>query len=74
MRPIWEKIQKNFPKLNFRMLDIDENEKEITEFGITEDVLPVAIIKNSNGKEIKRIQGELSKSKIVDIINELNSD
>ncbi len=70
MRPLWNKIKREHPNFEIIHYDYDMDNKEILKWEIGKK-LPVAIILDNKGHEIKRIIGEKSKKEINLIIEEI---
>ena len=68
MRPLWEKLEAENPWLETEYFDFDKDKEAVTEFGI-DSKLPVFIFQDKLGAEIVRLQGERSKSELLDLIN-----
>lgn len=68
MRPRWAEIEKENPWLETSYIDYDKNKEDAKKCGVI-DVLPVFIFLDKGGKELLRLKGEVSKSKIIEIIN-----
>lgn len=69
MKPRWAEIEAENPWLHTEMHDFDEDKAIVEKYGIT-DVLPVFVFLDKKGDEFMRLNGEVAKDKIVDIINE----
>lgn len=69
MKPRWEELEKENPWLKTEYYDFDNDKEVMEQYGIR-DVLPVFIFLDKNGKEIIRLEGELSKKKIEELITE----
>ncbi|MDK2898988.1 MAG: thioredoxin 1 [Patescibacteria group bacterium] len=69
MKPRWSEIEASNPWLETEMYDFDENKDAVNKYNIT-DILPVFIFLDKNGNEFLRLNGEISKDKLIDIINE----
>ena len=67
MKPRWKEIEDENPWLKNEYYDYDENEEFALSWKIG-DVLPVFIFLDKNDKEIIRLVGEQSKSKLVELI------
>lgn len=65
----YNQIQEKY-KLNITEYDYDLNQEEVTKYQIGK-TLPVVIIVDEKGQEIKRIVGELSLKKLEQQIEEL---
>ncbi|MFA7170007.1 MAG: thioredoxin family protein [Candidatus Paceibacterota bacterium] len=69
MKPRWAEIEKENSWLKTTYLDYDQNTDEVKKYGAVE-VLPVSIFLDEAGKEFLRLEGEISKAKILEIIND----
>lgn len=69
MRPIWNEVLKEVPNLDIIDYDYDLDEEEVNKYNVG-DKLPVIIMINKEGKEIKRLVGEKKKDEIINFIKE----
>ena len=69
MNKVWNEIEKE-KNIEIINLDYDMDEEEVKKYN-PEDILPVMIFTDDNGKELKRLTGEVKKEKIIDLIEEL---
>jgi thiol-disulfide isomerase/thioredoxin len=69
MKPRWQKIEEENNWIESEYYDYDEN-KEIMEKYNIDEVLPVFIFLDKNGKEFLRLKGEVSEQEFVKILNE----
>ena len=67
MKPRWAEIEFENSWLETEYYDYDENPDKIQEHKIG-DRLPVFIFLDKNNKEFLRLQGEIDKKKILDIL------
>ena len=70
MKPRWQEIEKENPELITEYYDFDSNKEIIEKYKINSGVLPVFIFEDNQGKEIKRLSGEVEKEKIVQLIKD----
>jgi thiol-disulfide isomerase/thioredoxin len=70
MRPRWQEIEKENPWLQTEYFDYDQKRDTAVSFGIESGKLPVFIFLDKDGKEIARLEGEISKKTLIDLINE----
>jgi len=70
MRPIWKKVQSEYPEIELIDYDYDMDNDKILKWEIGQK-LPVAIILDKNGQEITRIIGEKSKKELISLIEEI---
>lgn len=68
MKPRWAKLEEEY-KIEGDYHDYDEEEELAKELEIGE-LLPVAILEDSNGNEIHRFRGEISEKDIRNILEE----
>jgi len=69
MAKAWENLKKSYSNVVFVELDYDMDEEKVKKYNIG-DVLPVFIFyKNDN--EVKRINGEVKESILIDTIDKL---
>jgi len=69
MNKIWESLKKNYPNIEFVAYDYDMDEEEVQKYNVG-DILPVFIF-YKNDIEVKRINGEVKESILIDTIEEL---
>lgn len=69
MKPRWEEIEKENPWLETEYYDYDENKEMVEKYKIDE-VLPVSVFLNKDEKEILRLQGEVEKKELLEVIGE----
>lgn len=69
MKPRWEEIEKENPWLETEYYDYDENKEMVEKYKIDE-VLPVFVFLNKSEKEILRLQGEVEKKELLEVIGE----
>lgn len=69
MKPRWAEIESENTWLDTEMYDFDEDKEAVEKYGIT-DVLPVFIFLDKANNEFMRLNGEVSKAKLLDVINE----
>ena len=69
MNKAWENIKKNYPEIEFVALDYDIDEEEVKKYNVG-DILPVFIF-YKDSSEVKRINGEVLESVLVNTIEEL---
>jgi thioredoxin 1 len=71
MVPRWKEIEEELDWLETEYYDFDENEEMAEQYNIK--VVPTFIFLDSQGEEIKRLTGEISKKKLISVINEVKS-
>lgn len=69
MRPRWKKIESENPWLETIYYDFDQDKEAVEKYKVT-DILPVFIFLDKEGKEFLRLDGEIEKKKLLEIINE----
>ncbi|MGI6373968.1 MAG: TlpA family protein disulfide reductase [Patescibacteria group bacterium] len=69
MKPRWEELETELAWLETEYYDFDKDKEEVNEYQIN-SVLPVAIFLDKEGKELLRLNGEQSKKKLIETINE----
>lgn len=69
MKPRWQEIEKENPWLETKYYDFDQDKEAIEKYQINE-ILPVFIFLNKDGEEFLRLDGEVDKSKLREIIEE----
>jgi thiol-disulfide isomerase/thioredoxin len=67
MKPIWDEIQKSFPKVNMEIFNYDKDEEIKSKYSINK--VPTFIFLNDSGEEITRKNGIVRKQEIIEIIN-----
>lgn len=69
MKPRWAELEKEHSWLKTEMYDYDNNKEMVEKHKIDEN-LPTFIFLDKNENEFLRLQGEIEKSKLVEIILE----
>jgi len=69
MKPRWKEIEIDNPWLKTEYYDYDKDKEMVGKYGINE-VLPIFVFLDKDGKEFLRLQGEVKKDKIIEIINQ----
>ena len=69
MRPRWQEIEKENPKLKTEYYDFDEDEEAVKQWDI-DDTLPTFVFVDKNDKELFRLQGEKSKEELLKLLLE----
>jgi len=69
MKPIWAEVQAAAPWLTVEDYDFDESPAAAEQYRI-DDKLPVFIFLDKNGREFLRLQGEINKDRLLEIIND----
>lgn len=63
MKPRWRDIEADNPWLKTEFYDFDESPEIVSKYNIDQN-LPVALFLDSDGNEITRLSGEVSKDEI----------
>jgi thiol-disulfide isomerase/thioredoxin len=74
MGPRWEEIEKEWPWLKTQFFDYDEDKEKIDKYGLEKGVIPTFIFLNNEGKEVKRMHGEISKDKLKQEVLKFKAD
>ena len=69
MKPRWKEIEAENPWLKTEYYEFDDN-KEVAEKYKVDKNLPVFVFLDKNGDEFMRLDGEVEKDKLVEIINQ----
>lgn len=69
MKPRWAEIEKENPWLQTEFYDYDENKDMVEKYNIT-DVLPTFVFLDKDNGEFLRLNGEIDKKKLIEIITE----
>ena len=69
MRPRWQEIEKELTWLKTEYFDFDQNKTEIDKYKIDSGTLPVFIFLDKADKEIVRLNGEVEKNELIQVIN-----
>lgn len=69
MKKTWNEIKELYPDLDVTEYDYDLDEDEVVKYNI-DDKLPVIIMLDDNGKELKRLVGEKNKEEVLSFIKE----
>lgn len=69
MKPRWKEIETEISWLKNEYYDFD-NDKEMVEKYKIDKVLPVFVFLDKEGVEFLRLNGEIEKEKLVEIINQ----
>lgn len=63
MNPILDELEKEYPKLEIEKVNIDEDQAYPQNFDVTS--IPTYVLKDDQGKEIKRVKGAMPKYRFV---------
>jgi len=69
MKPRWTEIEEEHPWLKTEMYDFDKDKKMVEQYNVNNS-LPTFVFLDKKNKELLRLNGELSKEKLVKIILE----
>lgn len=69
MKPRWKEIETENPWLQTEYFDFDQDKEMVEKYQIT-NVLPVFVFLNKAGNEFLRLDGEIDKVKLIEIINQ----
>lgn len=69
MKKTWKEIKELYPDLDVTEYDYDLDEDEVIKYNV-DDKLPVIIMLDDNGKELKRLVGEKNKEEVLGFIKE----
>lgn len=70
MRPIWKRIEVENLWLQTEYYDFDENKDVVDRYRINNGVLPVFIFLDKDNNEFLRLTGEVTRERILQVINE----
>ncbi len=68
MKPRWDEIEKENTWVNTEYYDFDENKDAVSKYNIN-DKLPTFVFLDKSNNEFLRLNGEIGKDKLVEIIN-----
>lgn len=74
MKPRWKEIESEYPDLQTEYFEYDDHPELMEKYGVVDAQLPVFIFLDSNGQEIHRVQGELSKKEIIKLIEKYKNE
>jgi thiol-disulfide isomerase/thioredoxin len=69
MKPRWKEIETENPWLQTEYYDFDQDKEIVGKYHIT-NVLPVFVFLDKDGNEFLRLDGEIEKNKLIEIINQ----
>jgi thiol-disulfide isomerase/thioredoxin len=69
MKPRWKEIETENPRLQTEYYDFDQDKEMVKKYHIT-NVLPVFVFLDKDGNEFLRLDGEIEKNKLIEIINQ----
>lgn len=68
MKPRWAEIEAENPWLQTEMHDFDQDKEAVEKYNINE-TLPTFVFLDKDNKEFLRLNGEIDKNKLIEIIN-----
>lgn len=68
MKPRWAEIEKENPWLETEFFDFDSSKEMVDKYKV--EILPTFVFLDKDGKELLRLDGEIKKEKLIEIINE----
>jgi len=69
MKPRWAEIELENPWLQTEMHDFDIDKDAVSKYNI-DKMLPVFVFLDKEGNEFLRLNGEVEKNKLIELINE----
>lgn len=69
MKSRWKEIEAKYPQLETHYYDFDTDKKAIEKYEINK-TLPVFVFLDKTGNEFLRLNGEVEKNKLIEIINQ----
>ena len=69
MKPRWKEIEGELPSLQTQYFDFDVDKEMVEKYKIDES-LPVFVFLDKEGNEFLRLNGEVEKDKLLEVINE----
>jgi len=67
MKPRWGEIEKEYPWLKTEMYDYDKDKEMIDKYRIDQN-LPTFVFLDKEGGEFLRLQGEVPKKELIEVI------
>jgi len=68
MKPRWKEIESENSWLKTEYYDFDQDKEMVNKYEVTE-TLPTFVFLDKNGEEFLRLNGEITKSDLIDFIN-----
>lgn len=68
MRPRWAELEAENPWLKTETYDYDKDRGKAEEFDVVGGKLPVFVFLDKKGKELLRLNGEISKPKLEEVL------
>ena len=72
MKPRWAEIEKENPWLKTEFYDYDQDKVMVDAYKVDEE-LPVAIILDDQGNELKRFSGEVDKDELLRALKDISA-
>ncbi|NMB47851.1 thioredoxin family protein [Candidatus Kuenenbacteria bacterium] len=69
MKPRWAEIEEANPWLKTEYYDFDVDKEMVEKYKIT-NILPIFVFLDKNDKEFLRLDGEVEKNKLLEILNQ----
>ncbi|MFA5048142.1 MAG: thioredoxin family protein [Patescibacteria group bacterium] len=69
MKPRWKEIETENSWLQTEYYDFDQDKEMVEKYQIT-NILPVFVFLGKDGDEFLRLNGEIDKAKLIEIINQ----
>jgi thiol-disulfide isomerase/thioredoxin len=69
MKPRWKEIETENSWLKTEYYEYDDNKEMVEKYKI-DKILPTFVFLNKNGNEFLRLNGEIEKDKLLEIINQ----
>lgn len=69
MKPRWKEIEGELPWLKTEYYEFDENKEMVEKYKI-DKTLPIFVFLDKNDNEFLRLNGEIEKDKLLEIINQ----
>ncbi len=69
MKPRWQEIEAENPWLETEYYDFDIDKKQVEKYKIDE-TLPTFVFIDKRNKEFLRLEGEIEKEKLIELINQ----
>ena len=69
MKPRWKEIETENPWLKTEYYDFDQDKEMVNKYNIT-NILPTFVFLDKEDNEILRLNGEIDKNELVNLINQ----
>ncbi len=67
MKPRWKEIEQENPRVKTEYFEFDENKEMVEKYHI-DKTLPVFVFLDKDGNEFLRLQGEIEKEKLLQVL------